>query len=162
MQRCVAIYPPLTSTNLLCLQEANFYSCAAYGEFLPAELWVGGANEPGMAPIGCPAGPTQLSEEALSYAVDIYEDEVAHVKFLKAVLGSAAVPQPLMDLGPAFAAAGNAAYGAMAAVRNFTNVPTFNPYMNDILFYHGAFIFEDVGVTAYAVSQLPPMHAGGC
>eukprot|EP00798_Chlamydomonas_sp_ICE-L_P027459 gene27459-4764_t len=129
--------------------EANFYGCAAYGRFIPEELWMGGENQSGEAPIGCPARPTRLSKQALAYAIDIYEDELAHVKFLKAVLGSAAVPQPLMDLGPAFKAAGNAA-ASLALGENVTLDPVFNPYANDLFFYHGAFIFEDVGATAYA------------
>eukprot|EP00798_Chlamydomonas_sp_ICE-L_P004527 gene4527-14691_t len=129
--------------------EANFYSCAAYGTFIPEALWMGGGNESGVAPIGCPAGAPRLSKKALAYAIDIYEDELAHVKFLKAVLGSAAVPQPLMDLGPAFEAAGNAA-ATNALGEDVTLDPVFNPYANDLFFYHGAFIFEDVGATAYA------------
>lgn len=51
------------------------------------------------------------------------------------------MPCPLVDVGPAFAAAANAAL-------NMTLNPPFSPYTNDILFYHGGFIFEDVGVTA--------------
>eukprot|EP00798_Chlamydomonas_sp_ICE-L_P027462 gene27462-4768_t len=131
------------------LLEANFYSCAAYGTFIPEALWMVGENQSGVAPIGCPAGAPRLSKKALAYAIDIYEDELAHVKFLKAVLGSAAVPQPLMDLGPAFKAAGNAA-ATLALGENVTLDPVFNPYANDLFFYHGAFIFEDVGATAYA------------
>ncbi len=44
----------------------------------------------------------------------------------------------------AFAVAANAALG-------MTLDPPFSPYTNNIFFLHGAFIFEDVGVTAYQV-----------
>lgn len=77
------------------------------------------------------------------YAVEIAQDEIAHVAFLRAALGDAAAPCPLMDIGPAFAAAAAAAVGVESLE------PTFDPYANDLFFLHGAFIFEDVGVTAY-------------
>jgi hypothetical protein len=67
------------------------------------------------------------------------------VALLRVALGDKAVPQPLIDIGPAFAAAADAAFGAKLNV-------SFDPYGSDILFYHGAFIFEDVGVNAYKVS----------
>ena len=76
------------------------------------------------------------------YAQEIAQDELNHVIALRAKLGSAAVDRPVLDIGPAFAAAANAAAGA-------TLSPSFNPYLNDLFFLHGAFIFEDVGVTAY-------------
>jgi Ferritin-like domain len=104
-----------------------------------------------VAPIGCPTGASGLSESALQYAVEIAKDELAHVKLLKAVLGTAAVPMPLIDIGPAFTAAAAAAVGALGANAPAL-VPSFTPYTNDLYFYHAAFIFEDVGVSAYAVS----------
>jgi len=72
------------------------------------------------------------------------QDEIDHVKLLRTALGDDAVDQPAIDIGGAFAAAADAAL-------NTTLDPSFTPYGNDILFYHGAFIFEDVGVTAYKV-----------
>ena len=79
----------------------------------------------------------------------------------------AAVACPLINIGTAFAAVADAAAGA-------TLTPAFTPYGSDLLFYHGAFIFEDVGVTAYHVSPFfllfvvvclqtrppPPHHLG--
>lgn len=96
-----------------------------------------------------------LSPAVREYAEEIANDELAHVKALRAALGSAAVERPVLDLGPAFAAAGNAASaGAITA---------FNPYANELFFLHGAFIFEDVGVTAYkgAAILLSDDKAGG-
>jgi hypothetical protein len=72
------------------------------------------------------------------------QDEIDHVELLRTALGDDAVDQPAIDIGGAFAAAADAAL-------NTTLDPSFTPYGNDILFYHGAFIFEDVGVTAYKV-----------
>ena len=114
----------------------------------------------GVAPVGCPTCPyTRLSKGALQYAVEIADDELGHVKLLKAVLGADAVPMPLIDIGPAFAAAASAAVN-LALGSSYTDLsPAFDPYASDIFFFHGAFIFEDVGVTAFAVSQLSFMHA---
>lgn len=56
-----------------------------------------------------------------------------HVKFLRLVLGKAAVPEPEIDIGPAFAAAADAALGT-------TLKPSFSPYAangNDLLFLLG-------------------------
>ena len=41
---------------------------------------------------------------------------------------------------------------AADAALNQTLNPPFTPYENNLFFIHGAFIFEDVGVTAYQVS----------
>lgn len=74
-------------------------------------------------------------------------DELAHVKFLRSALGHAAVDQPEIDIGYAFAHAANAAF-------NTTLVLDFIPYDSDALFLLGSFIFEDVGVTAYKVCEV--------
>jgi Ferritin-like domain len=76
------------------------------------------------------------------YAVEIANHEIAHVAFLRKALGDAAVACPQVDIGPAFAAAADAAL-------NTTLPLPFSPYYNDQMFLLGAFIFEDVGVTAY-------------
>lgn len=116
--------------------EANFYSCAAYGVPLNGST-IGG----GPVATGC-RGRALLSPFVLSLAKAIAVDEINHVNVIRAVLGAAAVPQPRIDIGPAFALAANLAINA-------TLVPPFTPYGDDIVFLHGAFIFEDVGVTAY-------------
>jgi hypothetical protein len=82
------------------------------------------------------------------YAEEIAFDEIAHVGFFRAALGDAAVPCPKIDIGPAFAAAANAAAGMKLS-------PEFDPYANDVFFLHAAFIFEDVGVTAFHGAVAP-------
>ena len=52
---------------------------------------------------------------------------------LRALLGSAALPCPALDIGPAFAAAVVAALGTQKA----KDIP-FSPYDNDLFFLHGA------------------------
>ena len=43
------------------------------------------------------------------------QNEMTHVKFLRAALGPLAVPQPAINIGSAFAAAADAAAGACVA-----------------------------------------------
>ena len=121
--------------NLECL-EAQFYSCAVYGQPLSAEL-----TGNGPAPIGCQMANFS-NEDIHSIAMDVANNEIAHVNYLRAALGNYSVQCPLVNIGSAFSDAAN-------AVLNTTLSPPFSPYVNDLFFLHGAFIFEDVGVTAY-------------
>ncbi|PTA69552.1 ferritin-like domain-containing protein [Deinococcus arcticus] len=123
--------------------EAAFY-LAAVGRL--DELTAAGGD---ASKVTLPAGFTGrggvavpgLTGDMLAMAHEIADDELAHVKVIRQVLGGAAVVQPQLDLGPAFQAAGRIA--SNGAITNF------NPYANELFFLHGAFIFEDVGVTAY-------------
>lgn len=134
--------------------EAAFY-LAAVGRL--GEL----SSIGGSAAINLPTGFTGsspipgLSTAGFQYANEIANDELAHVKTLNAALGSKAVARPVIDLNAAFTAAGSAA--SKGAITNF------NPFANELFFYHGAFIFEDVGVTAYhgAARLLTDDSAGG-
>lgn len=130
--------------NLECL-EAEFYSWAAFGHGLSDERLAGGPPSVG-------GRKAQLSDSVQQLAEEIANDEIAHVDFFRAALGDLAVPCPAIDIGPAFAAAANAAAGAELD-------PAFDPYANDVFFLHGAFVFEDVGVTAFrgAVEPLIPL-----
>ncbi|KAG5191726.1 ferritin-like domain-containing protein, partial [Tribonema minus] len=122
--------------NLECL-EAQFYSYAAFGHGLSDEQ-----RGHGPEPIGGRKANLTPVATAQAYAEEIANNEIAHVAALRTVLGDQAPPCPLIDIGPAFAAAANAAAGTEL-------VPPFSPYRSDALFVVGAFLFEDVGVTAY-------------
>jgi len=121
--------------NVECL-EAAFYTCAAYGvELSEAYLGSGGPI------IGCQQAALKGPE--LSYAQEIAQNELDHVRFLRINIGNTSVACPKMDIGPAFANLGAAAYNVTA------QTPPFSPYFDVYNFLLGAFVFEDVGVTAY-------------
>jgi Ferritin-like domain len=94
---------------------------------------------------------------AMGLAKEVAADEIAHVRVLRGALGEAAVPCPLIDIS----AKGAWRTGATAT---FGKPTKFDPYASDLAFLIGAFVFEDVGVTAYngaayAVSRLLPYGA---
>jgi len=128
--------------------EANFYSYAVFGT--PIDL----ALTTGTGTFGTATGGRAVTFSdpiVAQYAKEIANDEIAHVKFLRAALTSAAVAQPRIDVGidpnGAFSSAARAA--GLIGPTSAASPTFFDPYANDINFLLGAFIFEDVGVTAY-------------
>jgi len=123
--------------------EAQFYVNAVYGQGLSAAQ-TGGTGTPGTVTGGRKV--TFTDPVVAQYAREIAADENAHVNFLRAQLGASAVSQPAINIDGgatgAFTAAARAA-GLIGAN------DTFDPYASDENFLLGAFIFEDVGVTAY-------------
>jgi hypothetical protein len=135
--------------------ESNFYYLAAFGCTIDkpnAAAIAAGAPSSG---IGIGAGTTAAGTTATtggatavpfalpavkSYAIETAIEEGKHVLFLRNALAASAVAQPAIDVSTvAFTKAANAAGIA----------GTFNPYAADAFFLVGAYIFEDVGVTAY-------------
>ena len=124
--------------------EAQFYSYAASGAGLPSSKLTGTGTQ------GAVIGGRKVNFTdpiVAAYANEIAGDEIAHVDFLRAQLGASAVAQPAIDVGGtdpngAFSSAARAAGLVGAGV-------AFDPYASDENFLLGAFIFEDVGVTAY-------------
>ena len=114
--------------------EAEYYQLAAYGTGLSAA-------DIGAKP-GAVTGGAQVSFKTMAiqqYAQEIAYDELQHVRFLRRTLGSAAVDRPAINFTDAF-------NGAAVAAKIGT---TFNPFGDENSFIVGAFVFEDVGVTAY-------------
>lgn len=119
--------------------EAEFYLNAYYGWGVPSALTDGKGTRGGVT------GGRKVdfkSRAIAQYAREIAEDELNHVAFLRKALGSAAVARPKIDLKASFTAAARAA-GLI------TSRQTFDPFANENNFLLAAFIFEDVGVTAY-------------
>jgi len=120
--------------------EAQYYIRAFLGRGLDATDTAGVGGAGGFV-LGGSAVPFKTAAIA-AYAQKITIDEVNHVRFLRRALGSAAVAQPNIDLLNSF--------NALAAAAGLVPAGTqFNPFADEVSFLLGAFIFEDVGVTAY-------------
>ena len=123
--------------------EASFYSIAAYGQPLAA------VNQSGTGTQGAVTGGRQVTftdPSVGNYAREIAADEISHVLFLRAQLGSSAVALPALNIDGGATGAFTAAARAAGLV---SATGTFDPYASDENFLLSAFIFEDVGVTAY-------------
>jgi hypothetical protein len=123
--------------------EAQFYVFAVTGAGLSNDLLTGtGARGDATGGRAVPFQDPQVAQ----YAREIANDEREHVRFLRSALAGAAVAQPTIDISPnpngAFSNAARAA-GLIGPGQSF------DPYADDNSFLLGAFIFEDVGVTAY-------------
>ena len=135
--------------------EANFYYLAAFGSTIDAPNAAAVSAGAPSTGIGIGAGSTTTGTAATtggatavpfadprvkSYAIETAIEEGKHVLFLRNALGASAVAQPPIDISVA----------AFTKVANAAQIPgTFNPYAADAFFLVGAYIFEDVGVTAY-------------
>lgn len=119
--------------------EAEFYLRAFFGYGLQ------GSDVTGLGTQGIVTGGAQVpfrSPTIQQYCQLLAVDELTHVRFLKAALGTSAVAEPSIDLFTSFT--------VLAIRAGLIQVgQTFNPFADDVSFLLGAFIFEDVGVTAY-------------
>lgn len=130
--------------------EAEFYVHAAFGRSLADADITGVAgfntrrqnNDDTIAP-GAVEGGRKVDFQGNTVleglAQEIATDEESHVRAFRGILGRKAVARPAINIGSAFT---NAA--AAAGLGN-----GFDAYANSSNFLLAAFIFEDVGVTAF-------------
>lgn len=123
--------------------EAEFYTRAVTGSGIQDQ----GVDVTGYGTVGNVIIKTNpkvpfATATIQSYIEEIAEDEIAHVKLLRGALGSKVIARPTLDLQNSFTAAAQAA-GLIGSG------DTFDPFADELSFLLAAFIFEDVGVTAY-------------
>ncbi|WP_410667967.1 ferritin-like domain-containing protein [Amycolatopsis sp. cmx-4-68] len=119
--------------------EAEFYLHAVTGQGLADSMTTGTGTRGGVTGGRAVRFKTKTARQ---YAQEIAGDEKAHVQFLRSALGSAAVSRPAIDLQSSFTAAAQAA-GLVKPGHSF------DAFACEENFLLAAFLFEDVGVTAY-------------
>ena len=131
--------------------EANFYYLAAFGTTIDkANTASTAAGAPLITLSGTVGTAGTVSGGSLvpfttipvaSYAIETAVEEGKHVQLLLQALGSSAVAQPAINLGTSFQ--------TLATAAKIPGGAGFSPYASDNTFLVGAYVFEDVGVTAY-------------
>ena len=132
------------------LGDSDYLNFALNLEYLEAEFYLRAATGNGLSAADTGNATTTvtvpsttmipgLTTAQQNYIYEIAQNELDHVRFLRSALGSDAVTRPDIDLMNSFNAAASAAgIGS-----------SFNPFGSYEAFLVGAFVFEDVGVTAY-------------
>jgi hypothetical protein len=129
--------------------EAQFYTLATAGTTIdqlktPIGIGAGTSATGGGTVTTKPGGPAACLVSwtipaIQAYATETAQEERNHVSFLRNALGSAAVAMPNLDL-----------YNSFNTLASAAGIgPAFDPFSGDAEFLIGAYIFEDVGVTAY-------------
>ncbi len=124
--------------------EAQFYNLAVYGVTInnlptPIPVVVNGGTAGSVTLSPSFAKVPFANQLVQAYATETAAEEGNHVLFLQSALTTNAVSMPNIDLDNSFNALATAA-----------GLPSpFNPFQNDANFLIGAYIFEDVGVSAY-------------
>ncbi len=130
------------------LTDADYLNFALNLEYLEAEFYLRAATGTGLG-VGDTGNLTsnttggsaipKLTPVQSAYIYEVAQNELDHVRLLRNALGSAAVSAPKIDL--------TASFNALATAAGLGS--SFDPFSSYDNYLIGAFIFEDVGVTAY-------------
>ena len=142
---------PTTTPAPTVLTDADYLNFALNLEYLEAEYYLHAATGTGLTSADTGNASTtvivptttlvpSLTTPQQNYIYEIAQNELDHVRFLRSALGNAAVTRPVIDLLNSWNGAASAAGIG----------PAFNPFASYEAFLVGAFVFEDVGVTAYS------------
>jgi hypothetical protein len=135
------------------ITDADILTFALNLEYLEAEYYLYASTGSGLSAVdaGTGAGTTIVpattkvafaTSYVQQYANEIAQDELNHVRFLRTALtaaGATVQPRPAIDL---------TFFAGLATAAGISG--TFNPFADENSFLVGAFVFEDVGVTAYS------------
>ncbi len=150
----VASRPAQAAPSSSPFADADLFNFALNFEYLGAEYYLHGLTGTGLSSslttgtgtqgTVLAGGPVAFQSTAIAqYVQRLAVDELAHVQFIRASLGAAAIAEPKIDLVNSWTA-------LAIAAGLITPGQTFNPYAGDVAFLIGAYVIEDVCVTALA------------
>lgn len=115
--------------------EAEFYLRGVTGQGLDQAMGAGslGGDVTGGRAVNF-SDPTHRA-----FLQNVAQNELEHVRFLRTTLDGKAIPRPRIDF--------TAGFQALARAANLG--ANFDPFADEQSFFLAAYVFEDVGVTAY-------------
>jgi hypothetical protein len=137
-----------TAATALGITDADIFNFALNLESLETEYYLRGTTGRGMDEADAGPNPGAVNGghivpwqngDLRQFMEEVAGNELAHVRFYRRVLGSAAVSRPVIDISGGFAAAAKAAGLG----------DNFDPFASEMNFFLGGMLMEDVGVTAY-------------
>jgi hypothetical protein len=129
------------------ITDADIFNFALNLESLETEYYLRGTTGKGMDDADAGDNPGAVTggnlvpwqnDDLRQFMDEVAANELAHVRYYRRVLGKKAVSRPAIDLTGFAAAAKAAGLG-----------DNFDPFANEMNFFLGGMLMEDVGVTAY-------------